>query len=216
MPNWCNNILSVIGPKEVVDLFVAKARGTRARYKPDEWEKRHGFGKQDPEVYELCFNALSPVPDNVLEAGYNGGGINVPGSGYRWQSDNWGTKWEASELTADRVDDRHVRYTFNTAWAPPEGVIRHASIDFPALSFLLSFSEEFPSRGRMLYKGGRRRVYVEETCPERSEIPGLEEAGDDDDACYAAYEAWQDHYVDLHDDWIQEFEGDKDAVAKAS
>jgi hypothetical protein len=62
MPNCCSNNLTITGPKADVEAFKAKAVGHSPWEEPEE----------DPDV--LNFHSFVPVPDNILEADYDGAG----------------------------------------------------------------------------------------------------------------------------------------------
>ena len=79
MPNWCYNKLTITGPEADVRSFKEKAAGPCPWLKPDE-----------TEVEVLNFHSLVPVPDEVLQAGYEA-------AGYDWERENWGCKWGADE-----------------------------------------------------------------------------------------------------------------------
>jgi len=38
---------------------------------------------------------------------------------YDWNTENWGTKWEASVIDWERTNDNEIFVSFDTAWAPP-------------------------------------------------------------------------------------------------
>ena len=60
---------------------------------------------------------------------------------YHWCSNNWGTKWELSELDIDYVDDEILELTFSTAWSPPEGVMQELKDRYPDLGFTCFYDE---------------------------------------------------------------------------
>ena len=60
---------------------------------------------------------------------------------YHWCIDNWGTKWECSELDIEYSDDEILELTFSTAWSPPEGIMNKLKEDYPDLSFTCFYDE---------------------------------------------------------------------------
>ena len=100
MPNWCNNKLTVFGPDEDVQRFKKNAIGNSPWH--TEQEKKN----------VLNFHSLTPVPPEVVSAGYDQ-------AGYEWELMNWGCKWGAcsTELVEER--EGHLTYFFDTAWSPP-------------------------------------------------------------------------------------------------
>lgn len=70
MPNWCENSLTVYGKGAAIKDFLARLKGKKPYYPWNEYF----FGCSGEEQKEvLCFNALWPVPKDVLESGYDGG-----------------------------------------------------------------------------------------------------------------------------------------------
>jgi hypothetical protein len=59
---------------------------------------------------------------------------------YDWQSSNWGTKWDACEVSVD-VNPKSVEVNFDTAWGPPGVWMEKASAAHPKLKFVLRFCE---------------------------------------------------------------------------
>jgi hypothetical protein len=91
MPNWCSNSLKITATTD------------NNRKLLDELEKQ--FENTDKAV---IFDMIKPTPLDLLE-----------GSGwYDWRIKNWGTKWDATILSAHKDGDTATLY-FETAWAPP-------------------------------------------------------------------------------------------------
>ena len=91
MPNWCSNSLKIT------------AKNDTQRKLLDELEKQ--FDSSDKAV---IFDMIKPTPLDLLD-----------GNGwYDWRIKNWGTKWDATILSATRKKDTVTMY-FETAWAPP-------------------------------------------------------------------------------------------------
>ena len=45
-------------------------------------------------------------------------------SDYQWRVENWGCKWEASDITNPILTDSELVLEFLTAWAPPTGIFK--------------------------------------------------------------------------------------------
>lgn len=56
---------------------------------------------------------------------------------YGWQTQNWGTKWNASEVF---ISDNLI--SFNTAWSTPEPIFTALSKLFPDVEFFIEFADE--------------------------------------------------------------------------
>lgn len=74
MPNWCQNGITIRGKREDILDFLDKFKGQRALYKHDPFSKPATDGvkaqKKPERVYS--FNALCPVPEDVLAVGFDG------------------------------------------------------------------------------------------------------------------------------------------------
>jgi hypothetical protein len=76
----------------------------------------HGDPKEVKEFVEFVkskeqefdFEKVVPLP--------NGEGDN------QWCVDNWGTKWNACDISVDIEDKEVAEYFFMTAWSPPEEI----------------------------------------------------------------------------------------------
>lgn len=125
MPNWCRNMLCIIGPDDVVREFKQRAVG----FSP--WDEPRPEDKPNP----LNFHSLFPVPANILRAGYSP-------AGYDWQSHNWGCKWCACRVTVNEEKPGQIRYSFDTPWQPPIDFLRFVSKRFPLIRFELTYHTE--------------------------------------------------------------------------
>ena len=140
MPNWCYNRVSVYSENtdQVTELFDI-------------------FNNPEP------FNALIPSPKwsetpnedgelPVLEEHKDSDGKvlftthKFPKSGktddrwYDWQIQNWGTKWEPTDLSVEQCDEE-LEITFNTAWSPPEDICRAIRNKYPDVSVSWFYDE---------------------------------------------------------------------------
>ena len=60
---------------------------------------------------------------------------------YHWCVENWGTKWDVSELDIEYADDEILELTFSTAWSPPEGIMQELRDKYPDLGFTCFYDE---------------------------------------------------------------------------
>ena len=143
MPNWCYNRINVYGDSDTVD---------QVKEIHDIFENH-----EDP------FNQILPIPDfksipndkgelPKLEVHKNDKGevvcetYNFPDGKnddrwYHWCIENWGTKWDVSELNIEYLDDEQLELTFSTAWSPPEGIVEKLKDKYPDLSFSCFYDE---------------------------------------------------------------------------
>lgn len=162
MPNWCDNSLTVTGPRERVLAFDKALQG---RADKDESDSSEG---------QRRFSSLLPVPEEVEKAGdypppSSNEPWNSPKYGYGWRILNWGTKWDAHiELTgiANQGDGLATAYyVFQTAWSPPEPWLIKVAQDWPDLRFTLFYYEPGQFFAGEVYAEGGEIVscYYEET-----------------------------------------------------
>lgn len=154
MPNWCNNELYIRGDSKDIEAFLNACKGYAPAYKLSEAEKKF-FKEVDgdyqvAEQHEFTFNALVPVPQEILEAGYSQAGkstINAilgtenPQDGYTWQIKNWGTKWDVNDPAIMFSGNDEASLIFSTAWSPPIRWLENVAAQFPDLEFELFFEE---------------------------------------------------------------------------
>lgn len=145
MPNWCANDLYIYGPNRDQILNLVKSDDP-----------------SDPEVF--TFQKIIPRPailDQTIsgsqtEESLKARELAIRETGFpdwcEWSRVNWGTKWDACRASLSASPSR-LKYTFETAWAPPEPVIRALSKMFPENRMKHCFFE-----CGMAYQG--RRVYL--------------------------------------------------------
>ena len=142
MPNHCWNTLRVTGKEAELEKFRKFAEGEP--YDSGE-ERVLDFDKfvPYPEKYKALDLKAREDEKNKIEPrvkdGYNSGG-------YEWCIANWSTKWNAYDVTFNKVLDKKKKviglsYNFSTAWAPPEKVVRKMGEMFPELCVELDYEE---------------------------------------------------------------------------
>jgi len=144
IPNWCENDLTIKGPKEELIKF-ANFVSNGTNY--------FDFNKILPLPAELA-GGKSPSDfskkknaELVKKYGFD--------NWYDWQIMNWGTKWNAHLEEKFTIEDREMFAYFATAWSPPEPLIIEASRQFPLLTFKLKFWEGGGGfRGMLICKAG--------------------------------------------------------------
>lgn len=205
MPNWCRNRLSVCGPPDDVARFVKAARGRSPLYDesrlPPSWREKH-----EPPEEALCFHALVPVPAAIVAGPYTVNGFR--GGGYEWENAHWGCKWGSSESKLVGHTPGRATFTFRTPWGP--GLAFHDTVakEWPTLHFYLSYGEEYPSRGRIVWR--RKKRLKEATGRKvREELPKALYVGkgeEDDEAAWKRQNVWEEEYLLSHERWVDEQE----------
>lgn len=143
MPNWCQNKLTVTGPKAMLDKFIADAVD-------------HRNVKNGDEPTELSLDKLYPTPtDNEIKNSKKALPKNATkeqkllaalfaGSTpdwYTWRVTNWGTKWDVTAQVINH-EPKKIVYEFDSAWAPPIEAFKKISNDYPDLKFALNYRED--------------------------------------------------------------------------
>ncbi|HPR34099.1 MAG TPA: hypothetical protein PKY64_00365 [Anaerolineaceae bacterium] len=134
MPNWCLNEIKIHGTKEDIDAFEQYLSKSKI---PFDFNLFLPY----PEEFKVLDDAYAEakaagVPYNKLpKSGYEQGG-------YDWCVWEWGTKWNLQDASVERRGDEDLSGDFNTAWAPPLGVIQAMSAMFPNLTITINYSED--------------------------------------------------------------------------
>ena len=104
MPNWCNNTITLTGPKEKITAIYNKAKEDNAllqQLKPMPTELE---GTTSPAPKEGKVQPLVDGHDNW----------------YDWRVENWGTKWDVDMDGLELSDDgTTINGWFDSAWSPP-------------------------------------------------------------------------------------------------
>ena len=114
MPNHCNNYLVLTHP-DTAQIERAKKALEEGNFFtefypcPEELNDSNlsSFGGENAEEKDKMRQAM------VEKYGY--------ASWYEWNIANWGTKWDAYDISIDEDLGRELRVQFDTAWAPPIG-----------------------------------------------------------------------------------------------
>jgi len=134
MPNWCENVLTVISiNQEQLQDFIEKVRD------PDN-NTELSFSKLLPCPTELEDFDLFPGKRDefIMKYGYK--------DCYSWRIANWGTKWDV-DVTIKDIFNYGAFYFFESAWSPPIQWIVNVALMFPDLHFKLKYEE--PGMGFM-------------------------------------------------------------------
>jgi hypothetical protein len=94
-----------------------------------EWSKTHHFNEFDK----------SPITQEMSDRFKEQYGAD---NWYDWSIQNWGTKWEVNYVEYEQLDEQSIRYNFDTAWSPPEGIYDTLVDRFPDLEISWFYREE--------------------------------------------------------------------------
>ena len=144
MPNNCQNILTIKGPKEDLKKFEEKSE-----------DGKFQLGHHIPcpeELVEQTAN-FTDKPDMIAKYGYS--------DWYGWRMANWGTKWDVYEdramwmspdgttgtgdlsMDTESLDEDagEIKISFLSAWGPPTEGIQKISGLWPNLYFTIVYVE---------------------------------------------------------------------------
>lgn len=128
MPNWVKNIVSFSDPKALKHMLVKDKNGN------DYFD----FNQAIPMPKELEDSKLEypdKRTDEEIKALVDKYGAS---DWYHWSIENWGTKWNASEVYV--IDDCTVE--FDTAWSTPAPVLQALSMMFPNTRVHVEYADE--------------------------------------------------------------------------
>jgi hypothetical protein len=135
MPDQIKNILIVVGQRCDVDQFEKDNSGICAQYGEEEVCLEH---------HDFTLNAQVPVPQDTLNTGFENG------QGNDWQTENWGTKWDAGDVEEwedydhGEVVDLHFRkVSFETPYNTPDRWLDQVAEKNKNLCFFLHWCDEY-------------------------------------------------------------------------
>lgn len=149
MPNWCDNVLKVIGAKDKLEQFVSTLD-----------DKKLTLGAHIPEPVELgSIFVDSRKKDSTMywrENKNSGHIVEVSQSELdeltakygtpdwdEWARKNWGTKWDIEPAQYKYVSNgtRYLEFRFKTATASPRPWLKTIGSRFTDLEFELAYAE---------------------------------------------------------------------------
>ena len=140
MPNWCRNRVTVFGKEEdiskISEIFSDKKSIFDRIIQSPDWKRLPNEKGEFPKLRQelnkdgSVFYETYDFPDGKNDDRW-----------YYWCINNWGTKWELSELDIEYSDDEILELTFSTAWSPPQGVMEELKNRYPDLSFSCFYDE---------------------------------------------------------------------------
>ena len=103
MPNWCNNTITLTGPKAKITKIYEKA-------------------KEDNAFLQQLYPMPTELEGTTADGSVNEELVAKTGASdwYNWRVENWGTKWEVDAEGLELSDDgTTITGWFDSAWAPP-------------------------------------------------------------------------------------------------
>ena len=180
MPNWCYNNLEVQGTKEDMKEFYDKFKSNTKDDFDFEWfvpmpdvfkNIKVGGCTIDGVQYNNWIEhddgtktGLSDTQIEILKEEYGAK------DWYDWSLNEWGCKWNCSQIEVLDVDDSLFLIKFETPWSPPEAFLSTFSEMFPNLDYRLEWEEEGGYAGIIEYVNGEHYykegeiLYLTECC----------------------------------------------------
>jgi len=159
MANWCENTLVVVGKKDELEKFKEHAKGENGILDANKFIP---YPRELDELYEKEVPIGQQVIERLKGSGWTPSDYGYNHGGYNWCIENWGTKWNFGEVELVWEEDESLTYSFETAWSPPEPVIKKMGEMFPNLGFELEYSEPGVGfQGLLRIEGGS---VVEDSC----------------------------------------------------
>jgi len=94
------------------------------------------------EVYGLSFDRIKPKAMINHLAGFNGRLFDSAESGYNFNVDEYGTKWDVgNSIFIEEISNKRIVIEFDTAWSPSVPITEELAQMFPDLSFDHKYSE---------------------------------------------------------------------------
>ena len=129
MPNWCNNRVSFYSEdteqiSKLRKIFESENVFNQIKPAPD-WKNTPNSSGELP-VLEQKFNK----DGQLIYQTYNFPDGKNDDRWYDWNVNNWGTKWDIDEAECDG-DEYSFECTFETAWAPAEGIYYELREKYP-------------------------------------------------------------------------------------
>jgi hypothetical protein len=164
MPYWCENDLTITGPKEVLERFRQKAKHVHEDgreevlsfepFLPMPCELKDvvvtiGSGRYTEREDENGEMLKEPVDEQALVGKYGAA------DWCDWSLQNWGTCDACDSEEAEACGDDKLLYRLLTVCSPPAPVIFEMSRQFPELEFELRYFGVFnPFHGILCCQGG--------------------------------------------------------------
>ena len=140
MPNWCQNRVSFYSEdtsalEKLLNIFQSDEPFNSIVPSPD-W-KTTPNDKGDLPVKREMKN-----PDGrVVYTTYDFPDGTNDDRWYDWNVNNWGTKWEVSDVEYEHWDGNSFECEFETAWSPPEGIFYALRQLFPDVDITWFYDE---------------------------------------------------------------------------
>lgn len=110
-------------------------------------------GEKELETMSFDLNKIIPQPDDIFQGSFNEdyGGRDW----YTWNTQNWGTKWNAYSHQDTVREPGKIVFKFDTAWSPPHPVIKVLAEKYPQVRIEHAVIDEgWGFAGTIIYEDG--------------------------------------------------------------
>lgn len=137
MPNHITNVVALFGKDEDINNLIDLVKSEESEF---------DFEKIIPPPDNLVKHSTTYEEEKALQA------AGIP-HWYSWNTQNWGTKWNAYDIT---IDKERALIRFDTAWSTPRQVFEALSKKFPDLKIQVEYADEDIGHncGRVSYRNG--------------------------------------------------------------
>ena len=146
MPNWCNNRVTISAGTVEEEEQLAKIKAIFEKDNPFQViYPMPDFDKiPHPETGELpVAEEIKNQAGEVIHVSTRWADGTQDTRWYDWRVANWDTKWDINAKDVEWSDEHedYICFEFDTAWAPPEGVVRELKDQFPDVSISWFYDE---------------------------------------------------------------------------
>lgn len=137
MPNWVFNNVKIVGDEKLI----TEVKERLAKPLPPQHER------EEASAFSF-WNIIAPTEDKYEEyfgtRGFqNGEQVGyTPNNWYEFNRREWGTKWDAGDVSFYQPNPNTLIYSFDTAWSPPIRALEHLSAQYPMLKVTDDWQEE--------------------------------------------------------------------------
>lgn len=163
MPNWCNNTITIRGPRGKISKLWEQT--TRKTEEGEEDLGLLGAMRPEPNYEEVDVEPAFPSIRG------NNDPVEKSQSWWDWRVSNWGTKWEVSneglEYKDVGEDEGEITGWFDSAWSPPINAFAYYTDENPDVTAELTYYES-----GMGFVGRAQFADGDQTCDEYYDIGG--------------------------------------------
>lgn len=162
MPNWVYNNLSIApthehkdNPEAIADVerLISQVGAAYSTVQYDWHEKTLKEVQVEEPIFSF-WNIVRPEGEDLQKYEESIGASGAMPFWYDWNCENWGTKWDASDVSCTFHEEGKVEYSFSTPWAAPLPGLATLSAQYPRLEISLDWEEEQGFGGTFRFEEG--------------------------------------------------------------